>query len=77
MSSALMKRSFWLAGDPCCLAHSCGPCEPSGTAGPRPWVGISSSAIGADIASSYITPALWGVIRYGECDLPADDVVSL
>jgi hypothetical protein len=66
MSSTPMKKSFWLAGDPCCLTCSYGPCEPSGTAGPRPWVGISRSAIGADIASSYITHALWGVISNGE-----------
>jgi hypothetical protein len=39
-------------------------------------VGISRSAIGADIASSYITHALWGVTRYGECDLPAHDLVG-
>jgi len=77
MSSAPMKKSFWLAGDPCCLTCSYGPCEPSGTAGPQPWVGISRSAIGADIASSYITHALWGVIRYGDCDPPVHDVVGL
>jgi hypothetical protein len=77
MSSAPMKKSFWLAGDPCCLTCSYRPCEPSGTAGPRPWVGISRSAIGADIASSYITHALWRVIRCGECDSPTDDLADV
>ena len=62
MSSALTKRSSWLAGDPRCLAHSCGPREPSGIAAPRPWVGISRSAIGADIPSSYITRAAIGMV---------------
>jgi hypothetical protein len=62
MSSAPMKKSFWLAGDPYCLTRSCGPCEPSGTAGPRSWVGISRNVIGADIASSYITHAAIGIV---------------
>jgi hypothetical protein len=54
-----------------------GRCGTFVTAGPRSWAATSTSVTGADIASSYITRALWGVIRYGECDPPAYDVAGL
>jgi len=66
MSSARINASSGLAGIECCRRSKE---EPSGIfviAGPRGWAVICTSAIGADIASSYITPALWGVSSNGE-----------
>ena len=77
MSSALINKLSWLAGTPCCRASRGKRSETFVTAGPRSWVVICTSATGADIASKYSTRVLWGVIRYGECDLPAYDVAGL
>ncbi len=67
MSSALIKAISWLAGTRCCRVSKGKRSKIFVTAGLRYWAVTSTSAIGADIASSYITRALWGVISYGEC----------
>ena len=61
MSSALIKRISWLAGARCCRASKGERCGIFATAGPRPSAATSDSAIGADIASSYITRAATGI----------------
>ena len=57
MSSAPTKAISWLAGTRSCRASSGKRFKTFATAGPPPWGAASSNAIGADIASSYITPA--------------------
>jgi hypothetical protein len=55
MSSALTKAISWLAGIACYRTRKEKRCGTFATAGPLPWAVISTSATGADIASSYIT----------------------
>jgi hypothetical protein len=63
MSSALIKAISWPAGPRCYRLSKGKRSKTFVTAGPRPWAVTSISAIGADIASSYITPAAIGIAQ--------------
>jgi hypothetical protein len=66
MSSAPINVSSRLAGTECCRPSKGKRSGISVIAGPHGWAATCTSATGADIASFYITPALWGVFSNGE-----------
>ena len=59
MSSAPINESSRLAGAECCRPSKGKPFGIFVTAGPQWLAATCMSATGVDIASSYITPALW------------------